>query len=84
MLGRCENPRFINYRKYGARGVRVCERWHEFKSFLDDMGPRPPGTTLDRRDGNRHYEPGNCRWATPLTQRHNRRSPGARVEALRA
>ena|SRR5207302_6315671 len=84
MVGRCEDISWANYWKYGGRGIRVCERWHDFKNFLDDMGPRPAGKTLDRRNGNGHYEPNNCRWATPLTQRHNRRDPNGRVETLRA
>jgi hypothetical protein len=74
MLSRCYNEKNASYPNYGGKGVTVCARWREaFDNFLEDIGPRPPGTTLDRfpnRNGN--YEPGNCRWATRLEQGRNR------------
>jgi hypothetical protein len=63
-----------NFKNYGGRGIRICDRWHEFVNFLADMGPRPPGTTLDRIDTNGHYEAANCRWATTHEQRNNCRN----------
>ena len=59
--------------KYSYDHVRVCERWHDFKNFLADMGERPPGRTLDRIDLMGDYEPSNCRWATWKQQLANRR-----------
>lgn len=72
MIARCTNPLALNFAKYGGRGIGVCERWRDFALFLADMGPRPVGTSIDRIDGRKGYEPGNCRWATPYQQRHNR------------
>jgi hypothetical protein len=71
---RCFDPNTVNYARYGGLGVIMCEAWrNDFAVFLRDMGERPEGTSLDRVDPNGNYEPGNCRWATALEQRHNRR-----------
>src|SRR4051812_27100935 len=67
MLTRCYNPKYVNFHRYGGRGVRVCERWRlSFDAFLADVGPATsPQHTLDRfPDRSGHYEPGNVRWAT--------------------
>jgi hypothetical protein len=75
MIQRCKNPNNTKYPKYGALGIKVCERWEIFENFLADMGERPAGKTLDRwPDQSGNYEPSNCRWATPLQQQRNLRT----------
>lgn len=75
MIGRCYNPKQAYYGYYGARGITVCDRWLAgFQNFLDDMGRRPSDRhSIDRKNNDGHYEPGNCRWATPIEQASNTR-----------
>jgi hypothetical protein len=75
MKGRCCRPNDPSYKDYGGRGIRVCDRWlHSFKNFYEDMGARPEGYTLDRKDVNGDYEKSNCRWASYSLQNINKRS----------
>lgn len=81
MRQRCYNPHNKDYKDYGRRGIRVSPRWQFFENFLEDMGPRPKGKTLDRIKGNESYSKFNCRWATPLEQSQNRRRDYNKGEA---
>lgn len=76
MMARCYNPDYPKYARWGGRGIKVCERWHDFSLFLEDidrlLGPCPEGLTLDRwpdKDGD--YKEGNVRWASYAQQNYN-------------
>ena len=74
MNRRVNNPNYKFYKNYGGRGIAICSQWKNFEAFLEDMGKKPVGTTLDRIEVNGNYEPANCQWATKEQQANNTRA----------
>lgn len=75
MVQRCYNPNFKFFKDYDGRGIRICPRWRSFKNFLEDMGPRSRGLTLERVSNDKGYFKENCIFATRRAQALNRRKP---------
>lgn len=92
MITRCHNPRSSQFKNYGGRGIAVCDRWRfggggasGFECFIADVGRRPDRSlSIDRRDNDKGYAPGNCRWATPIQQARNRQVTKLTVEQVAA
>jgi hypothetical protein len=75
MLQRCLNKNDARYDDWGGRGISVCKRWvKSFEAFLSDMGIKPIGKSLDRKNNDGNYSPSNCKWSTPKEQSQNRRT----------
>lgn len=75
MVQRCQNESHPRFDCWGGRGIKVCERWHTFPNFLEDMGEKPsPDLSIERIDNDGNYEPGNCKWATMAEQSLNKRN----------
>lgn len=79
MKSRCLSPSHRQYASYGGRGIAICPQWLDFANFREDMGERPKGTTLDRKNNALGYSPDNCRWATPSEQSNNRGESNTRI-----
>lgn len=83
MMARCysSRPERGDFHLYQGKGIIVCDRWHEFQNFLEDMGRKPtPTHTLDRIDSDGNYEPANCRWATPKEQAQNWKTRNRKID----
>lgn len=78
MRRRCYDPQRKQYKDYGGRGIKVCDRWNEsFDNFYEDMGDKPtPNHSLDRIDVNGDYTPDNCKWSDRTEQNYNQRYRG--------
>lgn len=75
MISRCTNENRPDYKYYGGRGITVCDRWrNSFGSFLEDMGERPEGMSIDRKQNSIGYGPDNCKWSTSKQQMQNVRT----------
>lgn len=74
MKQRCLNRNTTDYNNYGGRGISICKRWLRFENFYKDMGNRPRGLQLERKDNNGNYEPPNCKWATRKEEQNNKRT----------
>lgn len=81
MIQRCCNPSNRRYKRYGGRGITICDRWKDsYENFYSDMGAKPsPDMSLDRINNNGNYEPSNCRWAT-ITQQNRNLSRNRHIE----
>lgn len=74
MKARTLNPQDPSYANYGGRGITIDPRWNEFVNFLSDMGERPSGMQIERKDNDGNYTKDNCIWASRKQQCRNRRS----------
>lgn len=72
MKERCLDKKHKSFKRYGGRGITICDRWIKFENFLADMGEKPDGLTLDRKDNDGNYTLENCQWSTPKQQTRNR------------
>ena len=75
MKQRCTNPLNRKYKNYGLRGIEICPEWLDsFETFAEEMGEKPDGMTLERKDVNKGYSKSNCCWADAKTQANNKTS----------
>ena len=83
MKARCDNPQNNRYKYYGAKGISYPSAWFYFEGFLKDMGERPEGKTLERKESAQNYSKDNCIWADAITQNRNRGSFSNNVSGVK-
>lgn len=84
MMSRCGRPDYSNYKNYGGRGIRVCERWKDFNNFVADMGVKPSAKhQIDRIDNDADYEPSNCQWVSPADNIRKKKSTKLTVDKVK-
>jgi len=84
MMARCHNPNSSRYSGWGARGIVVCDRWHNYENFRHDMGVKPSVKhQIDRMDNDGDYTPENCRWVTAAENIRNRPSNKVNMDKAR-
>lgn len=74
MIQRCRNPNHPSFAHYGGRGIKVCKKWLSFQGFYSDMGEKPDGTSIERMNNEKGYDPDNCKWADIGEQARNKRN----------
>lgn len=75
MKQRCYNVKHNNYKRYGGRGIKVCDEWlNDSQAFIDWAlnNGYADDLTIDRIDNDGNYEPSNCRWITVKEQQNNK------------
>ena len=83
MMQRCYNPNDSHFNLYGGRGIAVCDRWQESENFVEDMGERPVGHSIERIDNDQGYSPENCKWIPMGMQQRNTRKTKLTMVAAR-
>ena len=83
IIQRCTNPKDTGWKRYGERGISVCDRWRAsfadyWADILAEIGPRPPGMELGRKDYDKGFEPGNVRWVARRERMFNARPSSLR------
>jgi hypothetical protein len=75
MKQRCYNKKNKSYKNYGGRGIKMCDRWkNSFIEFYKDVGKKPEGLSINRKNNDEGYTPQNCEWSNRKEQNRNSRN----------